>query len=138
VLDVRKGGMFKVAYQVRRHTEDTADLGYLELPSLKELRFVVGHGDGFELHALFQDGHSPAVGGSAVRGIPTLPQNLGILDRVGVGQDTGRPCAVGEELAAILLSGKAQSDGVLLQCNWAVAHHAIKAEARNVQHFFSR
>ena len=68
-----------------RHTEDAADLGYLKLPRLQELRFVVGHGDGFKLHALFQDRHPPAIGGSSVGRIPTLAQNLGILDRVGVG-----------------------------------------------------
>ncbi|MPM92880.1 hypothetical protein SDC9_140016 [bioreactor metagenome] len=41
--------------------------------------------------------------------------------------------SIGKEAAPVLLSRHAQTDGILLHRDRAVAHNAIKAHARNVQ-----
>ena len=40
---------------------------------------------------------------------------------------------VGSEMC---IRDRAQTDRVLLECNWAVAHHTVKPKAGNVQHVF--
>ena len=41
VLDIAEGCSVQIANHVRRHTEDAADFGHLELSGLQKLGFVV-------------------------------------------------------------------------------------------------
>ena len=117
-----------------RHAVDAADFFNLEAPGFQELGLVIGKADGREGHVLFQNGNLATVGGTAIGRIPVVAQTLGIAHRIGVGQHTAGARAVLEEGAAVLLGGDAQTDGVLFQRDGAVAHDAVKAQTRNVQH----
>ena len=134
VLDIGEGRPVEVADHVRRHAVDAADLRYLELPRLQKLGFIVRHGDSGEGHALLEDGHAIGVGGTTVSLHPCLPQRLRVLHRVRVRQYAAGRRAVGKELAAILLRGDPQADGIFLDGNRAVAHDPVKAQAGDVEH----
>ena len=134
MLNIAEGSMLQIAHHVRRYAINAADLRYLKFAGFQKLSFAVWYGDGRIAHVLFQHGHLAGVDGAAVGRVPALPQLLRILYRIGMSQDTAGSCAVGEELAAVFLGGKAETDGVLFQRNGAVAHDSVEAQSGNVQH----
>ena len=118
---------------MRRYSVDAADLRHLKLARFKELRFVVRHGDPLEFHVFLKDCHFAGIGRTAVSSVPALTQFLRVFHRIGMRENTGGRCTVGEELTSIFLCGNTQADGVLLQRNGTVAHDAIEAQTWNVQ-----
>ncbi len=97
---------------MRRHSEDPGDLVDLELARLKELRLLRGYGNRRVLESLLKHRYLAAVLRTAELAHPRLAHPLRILDRAGVFENAGRSRAVGEELAAVLLRGDGESDGV--------------------------
>ena len=56
MFDISKSGPVEIADQMRRHSEDPADLIDLEFAALDELRVIGLQRRRLEFHAFFQDG----------------------------------------------------------------------------------
>lgn len=134
VLDIAEGCSVQIADHVRRHTEDAADFGHLKLSGLQKLGFVVRQTQRNKGHAFFQHSNTAGVGGTSVGSVPAGPECSGVFHRVWMRQDAAGACAVGKELASVLLSGDTQTDSRLFKGNGTVAHDAVKAESGNVEH----
>src|SRR5690606_23499621 len=62
MLDVREGGMFQVANQMRRHAVNTTDLVHLEFSCFQELCIIRRNTDFMILHAFLQNRNSVRIG----------------------------------------------------------------------------
>ena len=118
VFNVGECGSGQIGYQMRRHTEDAADLRHRKLLRFKELTVLRWQRDRFVGHALFQHSHTMGIGSTAISRFPAIPDTVRVFHNAGMFQHTTGLCAVLEERGTVFVHCNGSAEAVLHHGNW--------------------
>ena len=113
VFNVGEGRPGQIGYQMRRHTEDTADLRHGKLLRFQKLAVLRRQGDRFVGHAFFQYSHTMGIGCTAISRLPAIPDTVRVFHNAGMFQHATGLCAVLEERGAVFIHGNGSAEAVL-------------------------
>ena len=79
VFNVGEGRPGQIGYQMRRHTEDTADLRHGKLLCFQKLAVLRRQGNRFIGHVLFQHYHTMGIGCTAIGRLPVISDTVWVF-----------------------------------------------------------